>query len=152
MEERDRQDVSQGTWLQIWMKTCDSFQQLSTGISMAHTAPRFVYLAAVASSPVFPESCGSRLLCVLDEYQENPEGLVEGDFVKVVAKGIKFYHVRSYKVILDFQVVYCSILTSVRDLESLMCNQASSQSTPFAVGPTTSCSRDSPVLLQWSSP
>lgn len=73
---------------------------------MTHNAPRFVYLAAVASSAVFTESCGSRVLCVLDEYQENPEGLVEGDFVKIVAKGIKFFHVRSYKVILDFQVVY----------------------------------------------
>lgn len=41
----------------------------------------------------------TRVNCVVDEYQENPEGLEEGDMVKVIAKGLKFYHIRAYKVI-----------------------------------------------------
>lgn len=35
---------------------------------------------------------------VLDDYQKNPKGLAPGDVVVVAAKGLKFYHVRKYKV------------------------------------------------------
>ena len=35
---------------------------------------------------------------VLDEYQKNPKGLAEGDIVTVVAKDLRFYHIRKYKV------------------------------------------------------
>ncbi|CAM9438745.1 unnamed protein product [Ascophyllum nodosum] len=34
---------------------------------------------------------------VLDEYQKNPKGLAEGDIVTVVAKDLRFYHIRKYK-------------------------------------------------------
>lgn len=34
---------------------------------------------------------------VLDEYQKNPKGLAPGNVVTVVAKGLKFYHIRKYK-------------------------------------------------------
>ncbi|CAM9907444.1 unnamed protein product [Scytosiphon promiscuus] len=33
----------------------------------------------------------------LDDYQKNPDGLQEGDMITVVAKGLKFYHVRGFK-------------------------------------------------------
>lgn len=34
----------------------------------------------------------------LDDYQKNPDGLQEGDMITVVAKGLKFYHVRGFQV------------------------------------------------------
>ncbi|CAM9144274.1 unnamed protein product [Choristocarpus tenellus] len=34
----------------------------------------------------------------MSDYQENTEGLEVGDMVKVVAKGLKFFHLRAFKV------------------------------------------------------
>lgn len=35
---------------------------------------------------------------VLDDYQKNPKGLAPGDVVTVCAEGLKFYHIRKFKV------------------------------------------------------
>lgn len=34
----------------------------------------------------------------LDDYQRNPDGLKEGDMITVIGKGLRFYHVRLFKV------------------------------------------------------
>jgi len=36
----------------------------------------------------------------LDDYQKNPEGLQVGDTITVIGKGLRFYHLRQFKVII----------------------------------------------------
>lgn len=40
----------------------------------------------------------TKALCVLDDYQQNPDGLAEGDVVKVIDAELKFYHIMKFKV------------------------------------------------------
>lgn len=52
---------------------------------------------------IYRRACSSgnertKALCVLDDYQQNPDGLAEGDVIKVVGAGLKFFHIMKFKV------------------------------------------------------
>lgn len=56
---------------------------------------------------------------VLDDYQKNPKGLAPGDVVVVAAKGLKFYHVRKYKVSSRLHATRISFHLTIRSLHRL---------------------------------
>lgn len=35
---------------------------------------------------------------ILDDYQKNPKGFKDGDLVTIQSEGLKFYHIRKFKV------------------------------------------------------
>ncbi len=49
----------------------------------------------------------------LDDYQKNPEGLQVGDTITVIGKGLRFYHLRQFQVIIARGIalpgLYCTI-------------------------------------------
>lgn len=56
---------------------------------------------------------------LLDDYQVNPDGIEPGDAVIVAAKGLRFFHIRKFKVI-GAAKPRCNVSVVVRLLLHLM--------------------------------